>query len=463
VVQSNLDPDFALAKDISDLKGRLARLEQQALSQSIPSGGSTGQPLVKIDNTDFSATWQTLGVGGGGTGLTTATGYLKGAGSTISAVATPIPVGDGGTGQSTLTTNAYLKGNATSGILSASTTVPTADGGMLTGGTTGQVLSKNSGSVYDLAWASVPVSQNFVINGAFDFWQRGTTSSTNAAYIADRWIHGWAAGTGTASRSTDVPLATLPYSFSLASTSGTNPYIQQRIESVNALAIVGQTVTFSIWAKSTVATSGLSWTTYYPTTTTDTFSALTQDQTGAFAASMTVGTWTRYTATFTVSANAVRGYAVQVYRNVTTTSTTTLYAGAQLELGSVTTSFKRNEPNIASEFVACQRYYASITTGVSGIGLYSGLAYGTTTALFTPQFPVAMRIAPLLVLSAAGDFLSASAAGTNLTPSTLALSGASTITCRLNMTITGGGLTAGQGTFLQTGNTSAVLAFNSEL
>jgi hypothetical protein len=232
---------------------------------------------------------------------------------------------------------------------------------------------------------------------------------------------------------------------------------------VNALAIVGQTVTFSIWAKSTVATSGLSWTTYYPTTTTDTFSALTQDQTGAFAASMTVGTWTRYTATFTVSANAVRGYAVQVYRNVTTTSTTTLYAGAQLELGSVTTSFKRNEPNIASEFVACQRYYASITTGVSGIGLYSGLAYGTTTALFTPQFPVAMRIAPLLVLSAAGDFLSASAAGTNLTPSTLALSGASTITCRLNMTITGGGLTAGQGTFLQTGNTSAVLAFNSEL
>lgn len=463
MAQSNFDPDFALAKDLSDLKARLARLEQQTVQTTVDPGGLAGKPLVKVSNKDFDTAWQTLDVVGGGTGLTTATGYLKGVGSTISAIATPIPVGDGGTGQATLTSNAYLKGNATSGILSSSTTVPTADGGMLTGGTTGQVLSKNSGTVYDLAWASMPLSQNFLFNGGFDFWQRGTTSSTSSVYITDRWIHSWAAGTGTGSRSTDVPVSGLQYSFSLASTSGTNPGIQQRIESVNSLALAGQTVTFSVWAKSTVGTGGLSWQSIYPTSAADSWGSSTQDQTGVFTATMTVGTWTRYSATFTASANAVRGYLVQVFRNVTTTSTTTLYAGAQLELGSVATAFRRNAPSIQSELAACQRYYASITTGTSGIGLFVGFAYGTTAALFTPQFPVAMRIAPALVLSTAGDFSSSSAAGSPLTPTAIALSGASTITCRINMTISGGGLTAGQATFIQTGNTSAVLAFNSEL
>ena len=194
--------------------------------------------------------------------------------------------------------------------------------------------------------ASTYQSPNFLINGGFDIWQRGTSSTTSAAYLADRWTHLWSAGTATVSRSTDVPETTLPYSLSLASTSGTNPILRQNIESVNALPLVGRTVTFSIWAKSTVGTGGLNWVTAFPTTTADTFSATTQDQSGTFTASMTVGTWTRYSATFVVGAGAVRGYLVQVLRNVTTTSTTTLYAGAQLELGSFTTPFRRNAPNV---------------------------------------------------------------------------------------------------------------------
>ena len=462
MAQSNFDPDFALAKDLSDLKARLARLEQQTVATTVDPGGLTGKPLVKVSDKDFDTAWQTLGVDGGGTGLTTATGYLKGAGSTVSAVATPIPVGDGGTGQSTLTSNAYLKGNATSGILSSSTTVPVADGGVLTGGTSGQLLSKNSNTTYDLAWESVPISQNFLINGGFDIWQRGTSSTTNGVYIADRWLHSRSAGTHTVSRSTDVPVNTLPYSLSFASTSGTAPFIQQRIESTNALLLAGQTVTVSVWAKSTVGTGNLSLQTGYPTTTTDTFSATTVDQSLTLAASMTVGTWTRYSATFTVNENAVRGYFVLFYRNVTTTSTTTLYAGAQLELGSAVTDFRRNAPSIQSELAACQRYYTSLTTSESGIGLFVGFAYLTTNALLTPQFPVAMRTAPVLVLSSASHFGTSSAVGAGITPTAIALAGASTITCRINITVSSG-YTAGQATFLQTSSTSAVLAFNSEL
>lgn len=221
-------------------------------------------------------------------------------------------------------------------------------------------------------------SPNFLINGAFDIWQRGTSSTTNGVYIADRWLHSRSAGTHTVSRSTDVPDATLPYSLSFASTSGTAPYITQRIEAVNAIPLIGQTVTLSVWAKSTVGTGSLLWQTGYPTTTVDTFSATTVDQSGTFEATMTVGTWTRYSATFTVSANAVRGYFVLFYRNVTTTSTTTLYAGAQLEIGTAATSFRRNAPSIQAELAACQRYYQQ-----SGLTVN---AYNDNVMLFHERF-----------------------------------------------------------------------------
>jgi hypothetical protein len=164
----------------------------------------------------------------------------------------------------------------------------------------------------------------------------------------------------------------------------------QRIEAVDAIPFIGQTVTLSVWAKSTVGTGSLIWQTGFPTTTADTFSATTVDQTGTFAATMTVGTWTRYSATFTVSANAVRGYFVLFYRNVTTTSTTTLYSGAQLELGSVATPFRRNAPSIQGELAACQRYYI---TGTMGGGYYMGSGNANGVGAHDYSF-VPMRVAP---------------------------------------------------------------------
>ncbi len=325
-------------------------------------------------------------------------------------------------------------------------------------GTSGQWVEQSRNTIS----ASTYQSPNFLINGGFNIWQRGTSSTTSDAYIVDRWRQFWNAGTATVSRSTDVPVSTLQYSVSYASTSGTSPALFQRIEAANALQLVGQTVTFSIWAKSTVGTGGLSWTSFFPTTTADTFSAVTTDQSGVFAATMTVGTWTRYSATFTVAAGAIRGYGVNVFRNVTTTSTTTLYAGAQLELGSVATSFRRNAPNIQAELAACQRYYANMTTGETGVGLFAGFAYATTASVITLQLPVAMRATPVLVLSSASHFSTSSTNGTGLTTTAITLGGTSTITSRLNISVASG-YTAGQGTFLATASTSAVLAFNSEL
>ena len=307
-------------------------------------------------------------------------------------------------------------------------------------------------------------SPNFFINGAFDIWQRGTTSSTSAAYIADRWLHSWSAGTATVSRSTDVPVTTLPYSISVASTSGTNPQIQQRIEAVNALPLIGQTVTFSIWAKSTVGTAALAWTARYPTTTVDTFAANTTDQSGTFEATMTVGVWTRYSATFTVSENAIRGYMVTVSRTATTTSTTTLYAGAQLEIGTAATSFRRNAPSIQGELDACQRYYYRIGAFGANRPLFTGQVFGTTLAGYYPVFKVAMRAEPVADFSSASLF-SGSIAGGGATSaaSTVSISSANTESAQVNVAwASAQSLTAGHATVLIC-STGGYLGFSAEL
>jgi len=327
-------------------------------------------------------------------------------------------------------------------------------------GTSGQWVEQSRNTIS----ASTYQSPNFLINGGFDIWQRGTSSTTSAAYLADRWTHLWSAGTATVSRSTDVPETTLPYSLSLASTSGTNPILRQNIESVNALPLVGRTVTFSIWAKSTVGTGGLNWVTAFPTTTADTFSATTQDQSGTFTASMTVGTWTRYSATFVVGAGAVRGYLVQVLRNVTTTSTTTLYAGAQLELGSFTTSFRRNAPSIQAELAACQRYYVRYGYGAAAYLPTAGQVFNTVLAGWFIPLPVRMRVAPVSDFSAASTFNASTASGgTTAAGSTVTLTATNVDTVYVNVGwASAQSLTAGHATILSV-SSSGFLGFSAEL
>ena len=312
--------------------------------------------------------------------------------------------------------------------------------------------------------ASDPPSYNFLINGGFDIWQRGTSSTANDVYIADRWIHSRSAGTHTVSRSTDVPEATLQYSLSFAGTSTTAAQIQQRIESVNALPLVGKTVTFSIWAKSTVGTAALAWSTSYPTTTVDTFSALTTDQSGTFEATMTLDTWTRYSASFTVNANAVRGYAVNVFRSATTTSTTTLYAGAQLELGSVLNSFKRNAPSIQAELTACQRYYFKMLADL-GDPFCMTFAEDTTNSRGVVQLPTTMRTAPAALeqTGVASDYAiikSGPAAVTCTIVPTFLVAGVDSAVVRF---VTAASLTAGHGGYARSGVANGFLAWSAEL
>jgi hypothetical protein len=307
---------------------RISNLERNntAISTAngaLPIGGTAGQLLTKVDSTDYNSAWTSASTAGLITNSTTATGDLAGTYPAPTLTTTGVTAASYGSASQVGTFTVDAKGRITA--------------------------ASNTAIAYP--------SPNFLINGGFDFWQRGTTSTANAVYIADRWIHSRSAGTHTASQSTDTPAAAdVQYSFSMASTTGTAPLIAQRIESINSSQFAGATVTLSVWAKSTVGIGPLAWTAAYPTAT-DNWTSETADTSGTFAASMTVGTWTRYSATFTANALATRGYRIAIYRNVTTTSTTTLYAGAQLELGSTATPFARAGSTYTEEQMACFRYY----------------------------------------------------------------------------------------------------------
>ena len=256
-------------------------------------------------------------------------------------------------------------------------------------------------------WQNVSMVQspNFLLNGDFSIWQRGTAAvTTNGNYSADRWIIGSAAGTNSVTQSTDVPSGIgATYSISFAGTSTTNPRIRQRIEALNASALAGQTVTLSFYAKSSVGSAPIKVDTGYPTTTADTFGTwasptVTADQSGlAVTPTGNASTsWTRYTVSFVVSASATKGYQIDLYRESTTTSTTTLFCGVQLEIGETATPFQRNQKNIQSELAACQRYFYRLP-GLNGI---IGATNATNTIIVRVNYPVTFRTAPSLSVTA---------------------------------------------------------------
>lgn len=110
-------------------------------------------------------------------------------------------------------------------------------------------LSTVKGSVSQLP------NDNFLINGNFDFWQRGI-EFTGQTYCADRWLASTQNHTRTTTQQaftigqTEVPGEPKFFCRSVIVPSGTsNSYciLRQRIEDVRTLA--GKTATLSFWAK----------------------------------------------------------------------------------------------------------------------------------------------------------------------------------------------------------------------
>ena len=315
-----------------------------------------------------------------------------------------------------------------------------------------------------------PVSPNYIINGAFDIWQRGTTFTANG-YGADRWYLSGSNFSLTRQSSTP-PVGSRFYSrvTATAGTSFCGNY--QAIETQNVAELRGKTITVSakirrnstmtvglrlIVEKNSIVDAGVTaggW---------DSMSTLTVNN-----ADITTGTgvsdWTNVITTIVVpndgTANSIR-VSIQETAAMNSGSIWEL-AQVQLEAGSVATPFKRAANTLQGELAACQRYYFQITNANTAGRPVSNIGYYSATAAFgVVPHPVEMRTAPTVSFTNTGAW-SVYSNGVGRASTDVALNAASTLFSTLNFTTSSA--TAGNAGWVEalTGQNGSI-NFSSEL
>jgi hypothetical protein len=370
------------------------------------------------------------------------------------------------------------------GALAIRTAVDAIDTSMtdLLGGTTGQVLTKASGTDMDFTWsagATVPDSygyaagKNKIINGDFNVWQRGTsfTNPSAGTFTCDRYSWDSVSMTGSITRQAftagTAPVAGYEGTFfaRLDITSGTQyGELVQKIE--NARTFAGQTITVSFWAKLNSGASGWQVNVVQNFGTGGSPSSAVLVGQSAFTPT---ASWQRFT--YTVAVPSVSGktfgsnnnsfLAATIQKTSSTASQLDTW-GWQVEAGSSATTFQTATGTIQGELSACQRYYyRNVANGAFTVLSTLGAAETATSCRFTIQHPVTMRIAPttidfstLSVYSPSGGTTSAISTFTNVYAGT-----------QVNLVAAGvTGLTANAVYMLYSNNsTSAYFGFSAEL
>lgn len=268
------------------------------------------------------------------------------------------------------------------------------------------VTEAEAAAAYDAVNSIASLSPNYIINGAFDIWQRGTSFSATSTslYTADRWVMSNNGGTSSVTRQTFTP-GTAPVAgyegryflrhavttIGTISTLGTS----HRIEDVRTLA--NQTATVSFWAKADASR----------------VMTVRFDQdfgTGGSPSSYVVGTgqnvtltssWVRYSLTFNIG--SISGKTIGTGDNSKTVLVTETAAatgsyvdiwGVQVEAGSVATAFRRNANSLQGELAACQRYYTRFSNINSASAIGMATAYSTGNLQCFMNLPVTMRTIP---------------------------------------------------------------------
>ena len=239
--------------------------------------------------------------------------------------------------------------------------------------------------------------RNILINGAFQYWQRGTSFSANG-YGSDRWKL-YAPGGHAYARSTDTPDSPNNFEFSASvGGSGDATGLTQFVESKNAKHIPSSGTTkviLSFYLKHTTNSGTAKITSVVGTMdSADNSGASTNRSTQNHN---TTTSWARYTHEMTgadLTAAVTNGLVVTIKHNGSGT-TAFLLTGCQLEISDSVTSFEHR--SYGEELALCQRYYIDTRSGGSSYGgcsmtrsVYANKAYGFTA------FPVEMRVKPAI-------------------------------------------------------------------
>lgn len=254
--------------------------------------------------------------------------------------------------------------------------------------------------------------KNYIINGNFDIWQRGTsglTAETLGDYTADRWRAFFTDTDDTISVSrATLALVTgagvgakyaLRYSVTAGSTGTVNRF-GQAIEGVRTLA--GQAATLSFRAKASASTTLPRLTILQNFGTGGSPSTIVETSIGNNVALTT--SWQVFS--YTVNIPNLSGKTLGtneddflgVYFGMPINETVDIdIAQVQLEKGSVATDFEYRP--IAEELALCQRYYYQHTVAQQGSRLIMpGSVYGSTTCMTSFPLPVPMRTVPTFTI-----------------------------------------------------------------
>jgi len=318
--------------------------------------------------------------------------------------------------------------------------------------------------------AQIPTNvagKNLIINGGFDYWQRGTSLalSSSYAYLADRFSATVRNGAGTQSRHTltaeeSALCANLKYAYKFDVTTqatNTNPKIYQGIE--DSWYYYGKTITISFYAKASKsitlnAASDLIWANADNISPNNSFSLTT--------------TFQRFNYTFSLSPSGTYNSAtdylgLQVFFTTPMNDTYTVYiTGVQAEFGSTLTPFSRAGGHLQGELAACQRYYYKIGPYNSSEPFGQGMFYSGTQShiLVTPQ--VQLRTSPSSI-DYAGSFQHLAGAST-FSGGTITNGGSESGRNLFKIFVATSGATSGQYCQLRAnGDATAYIAFNAEL
>jgi hypothetical protein len=321
---------------------------------------------------------------------------------------------------------------------------------------------------------------NYLINGAFDIWQRGTsltllTASMQSGYIADRW-KSYATGTTGASytfsrieNTSRIPGDLGRYDMQITQNNTVvDPAhfgsIVQVIETSDLFPIIGREVGFSGYINSNINTS-----IEISIVGADAVDSSSPTTIQTFTASVVAGQWTQFSLSSLGISWTKLTVGVQIKVNLQNAGDYIKVSRIKLEQASAVnyepTAFIRNGANVAAELATCQRYY--YRTPSPSVGYPWANGYNTTTLLstFFVQFPVPMRVAPsaleqsgtaahFAITNTVGAAVACSAVPTHVS--------ASTRGARIATTVATAG-TAGFGSMLLANNTAAYLGWSAEI
>jgi hypothetical protein len=267
---------------------------------------------------------------------------------------------------------------------------------------------------------ALPDPDNRIINGAFDFWQRGTSSTSGGYATADRWRSDVVGGTVTTSRQSFAVGDTLgfnsPTFFARQAVSGQSlsshaGLIQQRIEGVRSYA--GETITILGWARRSSGTGNValevdqffgsggspsagvtgtgqtitltgSWAAFAVTVAVPSITGKTLGTNGDDF--LSVNFWTSAGSNFNARTNSlglqtigVDLWGIHIKRGTHTAAATEFYKA----------------PELGPELARCQRYFTNLPSAAE----YRGDCTNTNFYGVYVPFPEKMRVTPSVSLS----------------------------------------------------------------